>query len=50
MLKTLDKLALMSPSMRREWIEMIGRDTLDRIATMSPSMRREWIEMNIVRT
>ena len=35
----------MSPSMRREWIEMcIGGDKMY-ILDESPSMRREWIEM-----
>ena len=34
----------MSPSMRREWIEMICLDT-DGKYQKSPSMRREWIEM-----
>ena len=33
-----------SPSMRREWIEMILFCILS-IRYMSPSMRREWIEM-----
>ena len=34
----------LSPSMRREWIEMLN--FLKSIAiVMSPSMRREWIEM-----
>ena len=33
-----------SPSMRREWIEIHCTDT--RLAhDLSPSMRREWIEM-----
>ena len=34
----------MSPSMRREWIE-IPHQCLQTPPMMSPSMRREWIEM-----
>ena len=33
-----------SPSMRREWIEMLSRCT-STCVSKSPSMRREWIEM-----
>ena len=33
-----------SPSMRREWIEMIASGA-SLIGRASPSMRREWIEM-----
>ena len=33
-----------SPSMRREWIEMIASGA-SLIGMASPSMRREWIEM-----
>ena len=36
--------ACVSPSMRREWIEM-KNDFRERIIPMSPSMRREWIEI-----
>ena len=35
-----------SPSMRREWIEMIANHLQITIFQQSPSMRREWIEMN----
>ena len=34
----------MSPSMRREWIEMY-QDYTTLISMLSPSMRREWIEI-----
>ena len=34
-----------SPSMRREWIEILVLIALI-VAAMSPSMRREWIEMS----
>ena len=34
----------MSPSMRREWIEMENRFGVSCVR-MSPSMRREWIEI-----
>ena len=33
-----------SPSMRREWIEMLS-PAVPTLANESPSMRREWIEM-----
>ena len=37
----------MSPSMRREWIEMtIWRNQIRN--TWSPSMRREWIEIFLI--
>ena len=36
----------MSPSMRREWIEMILSGFKIAIFNSSPSMRREWIEIN----
>ena len=35
---------LMSPSTRREWIEILHQMTIWR-NNMSPSTRREWIEM-----
>ena len=35
---------LKSPSMRREWIEMLI-EAAKKVAEKSPSMRREWIEM-----
>ena len=35
----------MSPSMRREWIEMVVVTCVITVISMSPSMRREWIEM-----
>ena len=35
---------LKSPSMRREWIEMLSSHRF-RLCHKSPSMRREWIEM-----
>ena len=35
----------MSPSMRREWIEIISRKPLQK-SMKSPSMRREWIEIS----
>ena len=34
----------MSPSMRREWIEMFKTFNVTHLS-MSPSMRREWIEI-----
>ena len=34
----------LSPSMRREWIEILGDRTAHRLF-QSPSMRREWIEI-----
>ena len=34
-----------SPSMRREWIEILMSLLERRIIYPSPSMRREWIEM-----
>ena len=37
----------MSPSMRREWIEMTLWLRLVRKNSKSPSMRREWIEIPI---
>ena len=36
--------SLMSPSMRREWIE-IRQENIGINDIVSPSMRREWIEM-----
>ena len=36
----------MSPSMRREWIEMSKGAIHEQKYKMSPSMRREWIEMS----
>ena len=36
--------AVASPSMRREWIEMLKMTNLQLIHK-SPSMRREWIEI-----
>ena len=43
-----DEDEIMSPSMRREWIEMspYGVETVS--LEPSPSMRREWIEMQLV--
>ena len=38
---------MLSPSMRREWIEMTHLFPLPG-ALLSPSMRREWIEMVVV--
>ena len=38
-----------SPSMRREWIEMVFPPRISIAAAMSPSMRREWIEMTLWR-
>ena len=38
-----------SPSMRREWIEIIDNKTFGMIER-SPSMRREWIEIAIYHT
>ena len=35
----------MSPSMRREWIEMFYERSVNSKMVKSPSMRREWIEM-----
>ena len=35
----------MSPSMRREWIEMVVVTCVITVISMSPSMRREWIEI-----
>ena len=35
----------LSPSMRREWIEIHPVNSVHIIAIESPSMRREWIEM-----
>ena len=37
----------MSPSIRREWIEMLGREPAPE-RDESPSIRREWIEMKMV--
>ena len=37
-----------SPSMRREWIEIVGLQSLF-FRHGSPSMRREWIEMIVPR-
>ena len=37
----------LSPSMRREWIEIMP-DLQKTIPAMSPSMRREWIEMKLL--
>ncbi len=34
----------MSPSIRREWIEMRSRNDIRKLY-QSPSIRREWIEM-----
>ena len=34
-----------SPSMRREWIEMLKWSSCVRKISESPSMRREWIEI-----
>ena len=39
-----DEDEIMSPSMRREWIEMLCRRP-SKMGTVSPSMRREWIEI-----
>ena len=36
---------VMSPSMRREWIEMIVSIGDTAPVSLSPSMRREWIEI-----
>ena len=36
----------MSPSMRREWIEIAQPGRRGSAALRSPSMRREWIEMS----
>ena len=41
---------IMSPSMRREWIEMIQLVKVKRRKDTSPSMRREWIEILLTRT
>ena len=35
-----------SPSMRREWIEMTKQYICGTENLLSPSMRREWIEMS----
>ena len=35
----------MSPSMRREWIEILSAEILLAYSMRSPSMRREWIEI-----
>ena len=35
-----------SPSMRREWIEMVVVTCVITVISMSPSMRREWIEIS----
>ena len=37
---------ILSPSMRREWIEISDRPITKIIGIKSPSMRREWIEMS----
>ena len=37
-----------SPSMRREWIEMLLPLPTVRVMFLSPSMRREWIEISDV--
>ena len=37
----------MSPSMRREWIEIVGLQSLF-FHHGSPSMRREWIEIDYI--
>ena len=34
-----------SPSMRREWIEIVHFAAVPAFPHMSPSMRREWIEI-----
>ena len=39
-----DEDEIMSPSMRREWIEMLCLRPSN-MGTVSPSMRREWIEI-----
>ena len=44
MIERSDKVQIVSPSMRREWIEMYEVDTLGNVYS-SPSMRREWIEI-----
>ena len=36
---------LLSPSMRREWIEIVSEKGLVTNDRRSPSMRREWIEI-----
>ena len=36
----------LSPSMRREWIEMVVVTCVITVISMSPSMRREWIEIS----
>ena len=38
----------MSPSMRREWIEMSTKLWQKETDKLSPSMRREWIEISVV--
>ena len=35
----------MSPSLRREWIEILCCQGSLRLASPSPSLRREWIEI-----
>ena len=43
-----DAISQLSPSMRREWIEIpLWRYCCD--SSESPSMRREWIEINLTR-
>ena len=37
----------LSPSMRREWIEMLSRHGTPGRKQTSPSMRREWIEIKM---
>ena len=44
-----DEDEIMSPSMRREWIEMLCLRP-SKMGTVSPSMRREWIEMLVTAT
>ena len=41
---------LTSPSMRREWIEMVEGNGGTTVSLESPSMRREWIEMCSLRS
>ena len=40
---------MMSPSMRREWIEIAILSCVQRSKYLSPSMRREWIEIQIIK-
>ena len=40
-----DEDEIMSPSMRREWIEIAQPGRRGSAALRSPSMRREWIEI-----